>query len=371
MQISRQLDIAWRMVRARHGASLQALLALTAALLISTAVIALAGANPLVALRALADGAFGSPEGWSEVGVRTCPLLLAGLAVAIAFRAGIWNIGAEGQLVIGALAVAWLGTHAGALPAWIALPLVLAGAALGGALWASIAGLLRMTRHVDEVISTIMLNFVAVGLVGYLVHGPLMETAGNYPQTDAVAAAARLSRLIGGYRVHAGLLIAVAAAGLSYLLLFRTVLGFEMRAAGLNRVAAHLAGLDITRALLGAMAISGALAGLAGGIEVSALTFRLYDQFSPGYGFTAIAVALLGRLHPAGIAVAAVFFAALDTGSTAMQSRAGVSSVLVSVIQATVVFSLIAVDQSRWRPIAHASVPADDGVTPPSLERPA
>jgi len=184
--------------------------------------------------------------------------------------------------------------------------------------------------------------------------------------TDPVAAAARLPRLIGGYRVHAGLLMAFAAAGLSYGLLFRTVLGYEMRAAGLNRVAAHLAGLHITRALIGAMAISGALAGLAGGIEVSALTFRLYDQFSPGYGFTAIAVALLGRLHPAGIVVAAVFFAALDTGSTAMQSRAGVSSVLVSVIQATVIFSLIAVDQSRWRLIARGNQPAEAGVPPPA-----
>jgi simple sugar transport system permease protein len=367
MQTSGQFDAAWR--AARQGAPFQALLALAAALAISALVIALAGANPLMALRALADGAFGSAEGWSEVGVRTCPLLLAGLAVAIAFRAGIWNIGAEGQLVIGALAVAWLGARAGALPTWIALPLVLGGAALGGALWASIAGLLRLTRNVDEVISTIMLNFIAVGLVGYLVHGPLLEAAGNYPQTDAVAAAARLPRLIGGYRVHAGLLIAFAAAGLSYLLLFRTVMGYEMRAAGLNRVAAHLAGLRIARALLGAMAISGALAGLAGGIEVSALTFRLYDQFSPGYGFTAIAVALLGRLHPAGIAVAALFFAALDTGSTAMQSRAGVSSVLVSVIQATVIFCLIAVDQSRWRPSALGNLPAEAGVSPPYPEQ--
>jgi len=324
-------------------------LALLIALAISALVIALAGANPLLALRALADGAFGSADGWSEVGVRTCPLLLTGLAVAIAFRAGIWNIGAEGQLLVGAAAVAWLGTRSGALPAWLAIPLVLAAAALGGALWAAIAGLLKTARHVDEVISTIMLNFIALGLVGYLVHGPLMEAAGNYPQTDAVAAAVRLPRLVTGYRVHAGLLVAVAAAAFAYLLLFRTVPGYAMRAAGLNPVAARLAGLRITRALLGALAISGALAGLAGGIEVSAVTFRLYDQFSPGYGFTAIAVALLGRLHPAGVIVAAVFFAALDTGSTAMQRNAGVSSVLVSVIQATVIFSLLAVEQGPWR----------------------
>src|SRR5262245_2883132 len=320
------------------------ILALALALAISVAIIAIAGANPLVALSALAEGAFGSAEGWSEVGVRSCPLLLAGLAVAVAFRAGIWNIGAEGQLVAGATAVACLGTHVGALPSWLAGPLVLLAAALAGAAWAAIAGVLKTVRNVDEVISTIMLNFIALGLVGYLVHGPLMEAAGNYPQTDAIAAAARLPRLIGGYRVHAGLLVALAAAALAQLLLFRTVLGFAMRAAGLNPVAARLAGFRIARTMLSALAISGGLAGLAGGIEVSAVTFRLYEQFSPGYGFTAIAVALLGRLQPAGVVLAAVLFAALDIGSSAMQRSAGVSSVLVSVMQATVIFSLIAVE---------------------------
>jgi simple sugar transport system permease protein len=319
------------------------------ALAISALVIGLAGANPLLALRALAEGAFGSADAWSEVGVRTCPLLLAGLAVTIAFRAGIWNIGAEGQLLIGAVAVAWLGTRVGALPAWLAIPLVLGAAALGGAAWAALAGLLKTARQVDEVISTIMLNFIALGLVGYLVHGPLMEAAGAYPQTDAVAAAARLPRLLAGYRLHAGLAIALGAAVLAYLLLFRTLFGFAMRAAGLNPVAARLAGLPITGALLGALTISGALAGLAGGIEVSAVTFRLYEQFSPGYGFTAIAVALLGRLHPAGVILAAVFFGALDAGATAMQRSAGVSSVLVSVIEAIVIFSLIAVEHRPWR----------------------
>lgn len=330
--------------------AIPSLLALLIGLALSALMIALAGANPLLALLALARGAFGSAEGWSEVGVRTCPLLLTGLAVTIAFRAGIWNIGAEGQLLVGAVVVAWLGTRLGSVPGWLAAPLVLAAAALGGAAWATVAALLKTARHVDEVISTIMLNFVALGLVGYLVHGPLMESAGTYPQSDAVAAAVRLPRLVSGYRVHAGLLVAFAGAALAYLLLFRTLLGYAMRAAGLNPVAARLAGLRVTGALLGAMAISGGLAGLAGGIEVSAVTFRLYDQFSPGYGFTAIAVALLGRLHPAGVILAAGFFAALDTGSTAMQGSAGVSAVLVSVIQAMVIFSLITFDWRSRRP---------------------
>jgi len=326
-------------------------MALLVAFIASALIIALAGANPFVALSALAEGAFGSADGWSEVGVRTCPLLLTGLAVTIAFRAGIWNIGAEGQLLVGAAAVAWLGTRLGGLPGWLVMPAVLAAAGLGGAAWAAIAALLKTARQVDEVISTIMLNFVAIGLIGYLVHGPLMEAAGTYPQTDAIAAAARLPRLFAGYRLHGGLLIALAAAGVTYALLFRTVFGYEMRATGLNPLAARLAGFRIARAVVGALTISGALAGLAGGIEVSAITFRLYEQFSPGYGFTAIAVALLGRLHPLGVILAAVFFGALDAGSMAMQRSAGVSSVLVSVIQAAVIFSLIAVE---WRRAAIA-----------------
>ena len=345
------------------------LIALLVALIASALIIALAGASPLLALSALAEGAFGSADGWSEVGVRSCPLLLAGLAVTIAFRAGMWNIGAEGQLLVGAAAVAWLGTRVGALPGWLAVPLVLAAAALGGAVWAAIAALLRAARQVDEVISTIMLNFIALGMIGYLVHGPLMEAAGTYPQTDAIAAAARLPRLFAGYRLHAGLALALGAAGLAYVLLFRTVFGYEMRTTGLNPVAARLAGFRITRALVGALMISGALAGLAGGIEVSAITFRLYEQFSPGYGFTAIAVALLGRLHPAGVIVAAVFFGALDAGSMAMQRSAGVSSVLVSVIQAAVIFSLLAVERRSAQTASPAAPSSSPRQSPERQER--
>ena len=232
------------------------LLALLTALLASALLIALAGGNPLLALTAMAQGAFGSAYAWSEVGVRTCPLLLTGLAVAIAFRAGIWNIGAEGQLLIGAVMVAWLGSRLGDWPPVLAITATLTAAALGGAVWAGIAGVLRTARGVDEVISTIMLNFIALGLVGWLVHGPLMEAAGAYPQTDAVAAAVRLPRLFTGYRLHAGLLVALLAGGATYALLFRTVLGFEMRAAGLNLLAARLAGLRTTGALLRALAIA-------------------------------------------------------------------------------------------------------------------
>jgi simple sugar transport system permease protein len=324
-------------------------LAVAVALGLSAVIVAGAGANPLTAFAALADGAFGSAQGLSETAVKTCPLLVTGLAVAIAFRTGIWNIGAEGQLLAGAIAMAWLGTLHWPLPAWIALPLALSVASLAGAAWAAIAGVLKVRRNVNEVVSTIMLNFIALGIVSYLVHGPLMEAAGQYPQSDAVGESMRLSRLVTSFRVHSGTLIALAAALISYVLWFRMILGYETQAVGRNPAAARLAGIRVNRTLLLALAISGGLAGLAGAIEVSAVTYRLYERFSPGYGFTAIAVALLGRLHPIGIVGGALFFGALEAGSNALQRVAGVSSVLVDVIQAIAIFCLLVAERrSRY-----------------------
>ena len=326
---------------------LPSLLALAGALVVSAVIIAASGGNPTVAFSALIDGAFGSLDSLSEVAVKSCPLLLTGLAIAVSFQAGVWNIGAEGQLLMGALAMAALGTHGAQLPSWLDLISDLAVAAALGAAWAGIAGQLKLRRNVNEIISTIMLNFIALGLISYLVQGPLMEAGGRYPQTDAILPGLGMPRLA-PYRIHLGLLIAVLAAAATHILLYRTVPGYEMRAAGLNPAAARLAGIDVDRRLLMALMLSGALAGLAGGIEVSAVTRRLYERFSPGWGFTAIAVGLLGRLSPTGVVVSAFFFGALDAGSNAMQRVAGVSSVLVSVIQATVIFFLVALERGRW-----------------------
>jgi ABC-type uncharacterized transport system permease subunit len=323
---------------------LESFAALGAALVVSGIVILLSGGNPLVAFGALIEGAFGSLDSLSELGVKTCPLLLTGLAITVAFRAGVWNIGAEGQLAIGAMAMAGLGTHVGAVPGPAALILDIAAASLAGALWAAIAAVLKVHRNVNEIISTIMLNFIALSLISYLVQGPLMEAGGRYPQTDAIDVALWMPRLA-PYRIHAGLLLGLLLALGVRFLLFRTVAGLEMRAAGLNAAASRLAGIDVDRRIMMALILSGALAGIAGAVEVSAVTRRMYEHFSPGWGFTAIAVALLGRLHPAGVVVAALFFGALDAGSNAMQRTAGVSSVLVSVIQGTVVVFLVLLDR--------------------------
>jgi simple sugar transport system permease protein len=329
------------------AAALPSLLALAGALLVSAAIIAVAGHSPQLAFGALLEGAFGSLDSLSEVAVKASPLLLCGLAIAIAFHAGAWNIGAEGQLLMGALAMTLVGTRFAALPAWLGLPLALAASALFGAIWAGIAAQLKLQRQVSEVISTIMLNFIALGLISYLVQGPLMEASGRYPQSDALAASFWMPRW-SPYRIHLGLLLGLAAAVALHLLLYRSVAGFEIRASGANPAAARLAGMNVSRRLLLALLISGALAGLAGGVEVSAVTRRLYERFSPGWGFTAIAVGLLARLSPGGVVIAALLFGALDAGSNAMQRVAGVSSVLVSIIQATVILFLVALEKQRW-----------------------
>lgn len=315
-----------------------------AALLVSVGVLAGAGADPLAALAALGGGAFGDRFALVDTLVKSCPLALTGLAVAIAFRSGVWNIGAEGQLLAGALAATAAAHAAAERP--LALAAALASAVAAGALWAGLAAALKLRRQVNEVIATIMLNFIAARLVGFAVHGPLMETAGHYPQSDVLPAAAHLPTLGGG--LHGGIALALGAVPLVWLVLHRTALGFRWRAAGDNYYATHLAGLAPARATMSAMLVSGGLAGLAGGIEVTGVTHRLFEQFSGGQGYTAIAVALLARLHPGWVAVSALFFGALTAGAGAMQRSAGVSAVFASIVQATVILALLAAEAPRF-----------------------
>jgi ABC-type uncharacterized transport system permease subunit len=298
---------------------------------------------PVIAIFvALLNGAGGDCYRFSETLVKTCPLLLTGLSVALALHAGLWNIGAEGQLLMGALAVAWFGQYAAAFPQTLAVALLCITAMLGGALWAGAATLLKNTRGVNEVISTIMLNFIASGVVSYCVHGPLKESTAQYPQTDPLPAAAQLPRLLPPTRLHLGIVFSLVAAICVQVLLRYTKVGFKLRACGANATAARFAGIAVNRQIGLTFALSGALAGLAGGVEVSGITYRIYEKFSPGYGFTAIAVALVGQRSPLGVVGAALFFGALEAGSGSIQRAVGVSSVLVSVIQAVVVFFLAA-----------------------------
>lgn len=327
---------------------LRAAAAVALALAASSVVLLAAGTRPLPALLALFGGAVGDRFALADTLLKTCPLVVTGLAVALAFRAGVWNIGAEGQLLVGALAATVVAQLAGAAPGPIPVVAPLVGAALAGALWAGIAALLRVLRDVNEIVATIMLNFVALRLLGWAVHGPLMEAAGRYPQSDPVPASAMLPIVIG--RLHVGVLLTALLVPLVWALLFRTSAGFRWRAVGDNPRAARGAGFSPERAVVGAMLTSGALAGVAGAIEVLGGPGRLFEQFSGGQGYTAIAVALLARLHPAGVAVAALFFGALAAGSGAMQRVAGVSAVFVAIVQAGTILALLAIDARHAEP---------------------
>src|SRR5258706_1841837 len=276
------------------------------AVIISLALLALAGSffghAPGALLAILLRGSIGSRFALEGTLLKSVPLLLTGLCVVIAFRAGVWNIGAEGQFLAGAIA-AYIAAPAGIIVAMLA-------AIVAGALWASIATLLRIWRNAPEVLTTILLNFIAIHLLGWCVNGPLRESAAQYPQSDVAAAALPL---LGATQLHAGTLVAIAACVRSWLLLYRTAEGLRLRATGYNANAARCAWVNVTAQIARAMALSGGVAGLAGGIELLGVTHRLFERFASGYGYSGIAVALLGHLHPLATLPSGLFFGAPTT----------------------------------------------------------
>ena len=325
-------------------------------LLLLAAGLQLAGYDATAAIGALWRGAFGS---WyaltSATLVRAVPLIIIGLGIALAFRAGVLNIGAEGQFYAGAIAATWVGLHVAGRPAAVALPAVLAAAFLAGAAWVVVPVWLRLRYGVLEVISTLLLNFVAESLVSLMVQGPLQESQHIYPQSDPIAATARLP-VLPGTRLHAGLLLAVlAAVGLWYVF-GRTLWGFRLRAVGAGPRAAEISGrVDARRVMAMALVGSGAVAGLAGGVEVAGVSYALFQNLSPGYGFTGIAVALLARLHPLGILATGFLFGALEAGAGGMQREAGVPAVAVYVVEAIVILVVLLADAATRRQAAEAA----------------
>lgn len=280
--------------------------------------------------------------------VRAVPLSIVGIGVALAFRAGVFNIGGEGQLLLGAVAATVVGLH---MPHGLGLAgamLALTVATLAGAAWAGIAAILRIRFGVLEVISTIMLNFVAANFVAYLVRGPLQEPTHVYPQTDMISGSARLPRFSADTRLHVGAFLAILVSVGAWWFLSRTAAGFRLRAVGASPTAAGSAGRVDTQATTArALILSGALAGLAGGIEVTGVTYALYENVSPGYGFAAIAVAILARLHPLAVLATALLFATLETGALGMQRDAGVPSVVASVLEALAILVVVGATHGR------------------------
>jgi len=351
------------------SARLQAVAVALGALLVGLAVLALglllAGYDAGAALHALWDGAFGS---WyaltSATLVRAVPLILVGLAITVAFRAGALNIGAEGQFYAGAIAATFVGLNVAALPGVVAVPLVWAAGLAAGALWVLVPVWLRLRYGVLEVISTLLLNFVAEALVSLVVQGPLQERGGIYPQSDPIAEAARLP-LLPGTRLHLGLLLALVLGVALWWLFARTLAGFRLIAVGLGpRAALVSGGVPAPRLVAAALLASGALAGLAGSVEVGGVSYALYQNLSPGYGFTGIAVALLARLRPLGVVAAGILFGALEAGAGAMQRDAGIPAVLVYVVEATVIIVVLLADAVARGRLARAVVPEADGGEP-------
>ena len=256
--------------------------------------------------------------------------------------------------MIGAIAAGAVGPFLGGWPRPLALTIVLVAGAIGGAWWSAICGWLRARRDTNEVISTIMLNFVAAQILSWTVHGPLMEASHAYPRSMPIAPSTEMYMFMPPTRLNLGMILALVLAVAVYLFLFRSDVGFQLRAMGLNRRAANFFRIPIASLTIWTMALSGALAGIGGAVQISAINHRLYEKISPGWGFEAIAVALVARLNPLGIVVAAIFFGALDNGSQAMQRAEGVSPVLVQVIQAVVILILLAFDTSAWGNIREA-----------------
>ena len=312
------------------------------------------GASPVGVLLALGEGAFGNWIAFTDSLVKATPLIFTGLAISVAFSGALWNIGADGQLVIGAIAAGAIGPFLGAMPRPLGIAIILIAGALGGAFWSGICGWLRARRDTNEVISTIMLNFVAAQTLSWTVHGPLMEPSRAYPKSLPIASSAEMYMFMEPTRLNFGMLIALALAVAIYFFLFRSEAGFELRAMGKNRRAANFFRIPISALTIRTMALSGALAGLGGAVQISAINHRLYEKVSPGWGFEAIAVALVARLNPLGIIVAAIFFGALDNGSQAMLREQGVSPVLVQVIQGMVILIILAFDTQAWGGIRDA-----------------
>ncbi|WP_372001888.1 ABC transporter permease [Tistrella mobilis] len=310
-------------------------LALLAAFIIGALLILISGASVPAAYAAMVDGAFGSRFALTETLTRAAPLMLTGLAAAVAFRARLWNIGAEGQLYGGALAAVWIGTAPLGIPDALLLPaVILAGAVAGGLLLLGPA-VLKTRFGVDEVVTTLLLNFIVLLFVSMMIEGPMKDPmAMGWPQSETLPMAAELPRLIPRTRLHAGLIMALVAAGLIYVMMTRTVLGFEMRAVGASPRAARFAGMGVGRVMLLVALISGGLAGLAGVSEVAGRTGYLTLDMSPGYGTGGVVVAMLAQLHPLGVVLGALMVASIFVGADAMSRAVGVPTYIADVLVA-------------------------------------
>lgn len=319
------------------------LMALLCALIVGFCLIWWMGEDPWKAYFYMFTGAFGSPVNLAETLVYVTPLLLTGLSIAVSYRCGLFNIGAEGQLIMGMIAAAWVGASDWGLPAWIHLPLTMLSGAGAGFLWSALPGFFKAKFGAHEVITTIMSNYIALHFTSFLVNKVLIAPPGTSPVTRMILDTAKLPRLLPPSRLNTGIFVALSALAVIYFFLWKTKWGFEIRSVGLNQEASRYAGINITKNIILAMGISGALAGLAGSLQIQGIQYCFNDLFGfPGYGLDGIAVSLLGNNHPTGVFLAALLFGAMSSGALQMQSNAGVTRDLIGVLQAVIIFFVAA-----------------------------
>ncbi|MFW6337946.1 MAG: ABC transporter permease [Alkalispirochaetaceae bacterium] len=313
-----------------------------AALIISALFLLLLGASPASAYAAMLRGAVGSTFGVTQTIVKATPLLLVGLGICIAFRASCINIGGRGQMIAGALIATWFSLGVPHWPGWLLVPTLILIAFTGGALWGFVPGILKARYNVNEILTTIMMNSIALQLMNFLLQGPLMDPAGIeagtfLAQSARVPEAARLSRLIPRTLLHSGLFLSLAMALLVFVFLWRTTIGYRIRATGLNPHASRYSGINVSANQALSLTLAGGFAGIAGAVEVMGVHYRLIEGFTSGYGFTGIVAALLGWLHPLGLIPASIFFGGLLVGADTMQRAVQVPSALVNGILGLVV----------------------------------
>ncbi|MGO9180397.1 MAG: ABC transporter permease [Candidatus Limnocylindrales bacterium] len=353
--------------------------ALLGALLLGAAMMLALGANPLTGYSALLTGAFGGSYALSSTAVQAVPLLLVGVGICISFRANVFNIGGEGQIAMGGLAGAATAIALPGLPAPVLIPLVLLAGAVGGAAWGAIPGVFKAQYNVNEILSTIMLNLVAVQVMNYLLAGPMVDhsqasVGGLIPETELLSPNSWLPILVAGTQLHLGVLIAVIVAVGAYLLLWRTSFGFQIRSVGLSRDASAYAGMPVKRTIVAAMTLSGAMCGLAGSILVfGSISHRMVTDgsltgFTGSAGFNGIVVALFGGLNPLWTIASAFFFGGLIVGGSSLQVATGVPSDLVTALSGIVVVLVVSLEYLRRRARAQSTAFAGTrDASPPRL----
>ena len=335
------------MAQAHMGRYLSYLLGIVASLGIFSAILLTFGYDPVTSMEGLVSGSFGTTFLSSETFVLMAPLLLAALAFLVGFRARFYNIGVEGQLYIGALSAYLVGSQLGGFPSAAAIPLVFLASIAGGTLWLALPLFMRIKLKVNEIFPTLVMNFIALDIVNWLTAGPIKDASSGNLQTPVLPGSTWLPVLFQGTRFNLGIIIAGVAAIVVYVVLYKTVLGYEIRASGANPRASQGGGIDLARSILAVGLISGGLAGLAGMVAVTGAEHLLAQNFSPGYGYQGIAVAALGTFHPLGALVASVLYAALSIGGESLQrSAAAIPIELTYVLQATIVLSVLVVQ--KW-----------------------